>query len=778
MVKRPAVYPALALMFGILFTATGRMIFLLPVIVMVAGLILMPCRSHEKRCRASLIIFTVMMTAFGMIRCLIDSGRIDRAMAYKGNGEIRGYVKQRYENDDGVSLLIRDAEADGTDLLNVSVKTDETPALPGDYVKIRGKRLLFDSAKCDGMFDAASYHRNRLESCHLRKAYVTVLKRPGVSVKRLLFRFRTGMSNVFESSLPGEEGPLLTSMLLGDRSSLDDETYDLFRMAGIIHLLAISGTHISVIANGAYRCARIRGGIISGGIISSLIAIIYGSICGGSAATDRAVIMFIFMVSAVILKKRYDMVSAMAVALSIELSLRPLMIRDTGLILSYTAVCLVNLTAGPASRSYIRKKRMLWEKKIRTGHGLSYKPSMKDRIISGFIGALVMELSLFPVTAYFFHEAPLFAFLLNLFLIPMFPLLITSGLAAGIFNLFIPAKVLFMPCHFMLYLMEALADKTLLLPGARLVTGAVYVIILMLSYVLVAAFIHVMKSGFRWRHLIILVFSAALVFIPVRNEDRIDFLDVGQGDGIFISESGTSVMVDGGSSDVSSVGRYRIIPYLKYHGIWEVDYWIVSHVDNDHISGLKEALEGGYKIRNMVVAKTIPPDDEWEDLRSLAEKKGVKISYALPGDAIRFTGGSISFIYPGENTASSDRNDMCLSFIYDSGNIRALFTGDLSEKAEKDLLSRYRIRNIDVMKAGHHGSDSSNCMELLRAAAPRIAVISAGKNNPYGHPGKEALERFSEINAVSVCTMDKGSIRIRTGVKTPVAEPYKKRSQN
>lgn len=772
MVKRPAVYPALALMFAILFTATGRIIFILPVIAVIAGLLLMPCRPREKRSRVSLIIFTVMIAVFGMIRCFLDSKRIDRAISYKGYGEIRGYVKQRYDSDDGVSLIVKDAKADGTDLLNVSVKTYETPALPGDYVKVRGRRTLFEPAKCDGMFDARTYHRNRMESCIIRKADVTVLYRPGLSFRRLFFRFRTRMTGVFESALPGEEGPLLSSMLLGDKSSLDDETYDLFRMAGIIHLLAISGTHISVIAKGAYKCVRLRGGIISGGIISSLIAVIYGSICGGSAATDRAVIMFILMVSAVTMKKRYDMVSAMAVALSLELLINPLMIGDTGLILSYTAVCLVNLIAGPVSYAYIKKKRTLWEKKIRTEHGLSYTPSIKDRIISGFIGALVMELSLFPVTAYFFHEVPTFVFLLNLFLIPMFPLLIICGFAAGLINLFIPFKFLFMPCHFMLYLMEASADKTLLLPGARLVTGAVYVMILILSYVLAAVFIYVMKSGFRWRYMLILVFSAALVFIPVRNEDRIDFLDVGQGDGIFIRESGTSVMVDGGSSDVSSVGKYRIIPYLKYHSIGRVDYWIVSHVDNDHISGLKEALEGGYKIRNLVVAKNIPDDDDWVALRSLAEKRGVKISYALPGDAIRFDGGSINFIYPAANTSASDRNDLCLSFIYDTGNMRALFTGDLSEKAEKDLLSRYRIKNIDVIKAGHHGSDGSNCMELLRAAAPEIAVISAGINNRYGHPGRETLKRFSEINALSICTMDHGSIRIKTGGKTPVAEPY------
>ena len=123
---------------------------------------------------------------------------------------------------------------------------------------------------------------------------------------------------------------------------------------------------------------------------------------------------------------------------------------------------------------------------------------------------------------------------------------------------------------------------------------------------------------------------------PAQSSWEADLLDVGQGDGIYLAlGDGTSAFIDGGSSDVSKVGTYRILPFLKYRGIRQIDYWFVSHCDADHINGLSEAVQEGYPIRNLVVSKYMPDDAAWKKLKTLVKKRGIPILYMKPGDTIR-----------------------------------------------------------------------------------------------------------------------------------------------
>ncbi|MFQ8879144.1 MAG: ComEC/Rec2 family competence protein [Roseburia hominis] len=150
------------------------------------------------------------------------------------------------------------------------------------------------------------------------------------------------------------------------------------------------------------------------------------------------------------------------------------------------------------------------------------------------------------------------------------------------------------------------------------------------------------------------VFLAALLLlavlgVPRSGEAELDMLDVGQGDGCYLqTKEGYHLFVDGGSSNVGKVGTYRILPFLKYKGVKKIDCWVVSHTDEDHISGLREILSSGYPVEYLAVAEQMPRDENWEELEALAEDAGAKVVWLGRGDIWHFGKATFTALHPGE----------------------------------------------------------------------------------------------------------------------------------
>ena len=266
---------------------------------------------------------------------------------------------------------------------------------------------------------------------------------------------------------------------------------------------------------------------------------------------------------------------------------------------------------------------------------------------------------------------------------------------------------------------------------------------------------------------------------------RVVCMDVGQGDGILIrSGGGTNIMIDGGSSDNGQVGEYVIAPVLRYYGAAHIDYAIVTHGDNDHVSGLKYLLET--KNTGVVIDNIILPmygaQESLEEIKTAAEQAGVNIMYMKSGDVLSVQRGvlfktdgrdmakiSLSFLYPGSETGINDVNELSAVVRLDHQGYRMLFTGDLGEAGEKLLLEHGIDVDADVLKVGHHGSRYSSSEVFLDAVAPKIAVISAGKDNRYGHPHGETLDRLKTHGVGIFCTIECGAVSVtidRGGLKT------------
>lgn len=384
-----------------------------------------------------------------------------------------------------------------------------------------------------------------------------------------------------------------------------------------------------------------------------------------------------------------------------------------------------------------------------------------------------MQLMTLPAVLYHFFQIPLYGIFLNLVAVPLMGIVVASG-AAGILCGSVSVRAGRFAAgsgHAVLRLYDCLCTWWGYLPGSNLILGqpkpwqaAVYVGIL-------AASLQMWKKGRLCSFLIFLAVGLAVLKPGPAQGMEVTFLDVGQGDGICIRTRDKTVLVDGGSSDQRRLGENRLEPFLKSKGIGFVDYAIVSHGDQDHISGLVELMERKkIIIGHLILPKAGRGDEIYEQLRQLAVSQGGRVSWMERGDCLE--AGAIKFqcLYPekeqSQQTKEKDRNEHSLVLKVDYQDFHMLLTGDMSEAGEKRVLNQQNgLEEIQVLKVAHHGSGYSTTRPWIKALNPQWAVISYGENNRYGHPGQKVLDNLSEEKVHIYETGRSGAIGLRTDGK-------------
>lgn len=254
-----------------------------------------------------------------------------------------------------------------------------------------------------------------------------------------------------------------------------------------------------------------------------------------------------------------------------------------------------------------------------------------------------------------------------------------------------------------------------------------------------------------------------LSYSPKTNEALITMLDVGQGDGLLIEmPSGENMMIDGGSSDNDELAKYTLEPFFRYKGINHVDIWAVTHMDSDHTSGLIDLLSRA-RINRITIGTLILSDiadkSVYNELLFYSDVYE-NVIFMSRNQSLSFDDMLFTCLNPVKNSGGLDgANDYSLVFKMTYKEFDMLFTGDISERIEKELVN---ISDCDVLKVAHHGSKNSSSEEFLNIVSPKIAVISAGQRNTYGHPHLETIERLKECGAGILCTKDTGAIIIST----------------
>ena len=359
------------------------------------------------------------------------------------------------------------------------------------------------------------------------------------------------------------------------------------------------------------------------------------------------------------------------------------------------------------------------------------------------------------------------------------------------------------PAHYMLLGYEKVSLFLQNLPGADVVTGCpelwkclvYYAGLFMMVYMSGRSFLLPQKIGNSTIYAIVFSITMVLILIllvfrPENSGLNVSFIDVGQGLSIYIEADGRHILADGGSSNVKSVGKYRIEPFLLWSGVKEIDYCFVSHTDEDHISGIRELMEEGrIKIDTLVVGVNYEED---EPLIALAHEKGIKVIKVEAGDIINNNvdlfsdkvvdnSGDLSMrvLSPDSGFIYEDKNQASLVAEFEYGNLSMLFTGDSDMYAESEYVSHLSGDKINILQCPHHGSKYSSSELLLETIRPDITIISCSKNNVYGHPARETLERLVAVGSRCYITSQDGMVTVKyDGDNTFTVDCYKISNRN
>lgn len=647
--------------------------------------------------------------------------------------------------------------------LNPIEKTQHEPNM-GSRVRVAGETESFQGALNPGEFDYRSYML--LEGYDFFLNSGTVLWNDNNNtVNEFLYRIRKRLEGVLENSLPSGEAGIMKAMLLGNKEGLEPESKELYRINGIAHILAISGLHISLLGMGLFRILNRCGLPLKITVpICIVFLFLYGQMTGMSSSAFRAVIMFTLQLSARFLLRSYDMLTAVSVAAAIVTAVAPLSLFQTGFQLSFGAVLGIALITPRFPR-------------------ISFGPGR------AFLASLSVQLMTLPVLLTSYYEFPLYSLLLNLIIIPLMSVAAGSGLLAILLGLFFPAAgcAAALPALCVLKLYEFLCIGICHMPFYTFIVGCpepwkavVYYFLLGLGIAVAGKRKDQKKKGISggqkiafvlWGSAVMLLFTAA-----PPGKLQISILDVGQGDAICIrAPDGTTILVDGGSSSKKNVGTKSLLPWLKYQGIKTVDYIFLSHMDEDHISGIEELMlkqeerTCGVNFLRLVVPPSAKDEEAWKRISAAAARGKTKLYEMKRFDRIEAAGLTIACLYPetAEAKVKGNAGSMVLSLTY--GEFDMLLTGDLEGEGEKALcqyLSQLeqsgKGKDYEVLKVAHHGSKNSTQTELLSLLRAEIALISCGKDNRYGHPHRETTDRLKQAGMEWCATMGEGALMIET----------------
>lgn len=683
----------------------------------------------------------------------------------------------------------------------------------GDYICMSGTVSVPDSATNPGTFDQYIYLKNKGYYLCISNGTIESGNHRPYSIEGFLYGIKNRCTKIIDNSFDSESAGIVKAMLVADKSTLDKNIKKLYSENGIAHIMAISGVHVAIIGMTLYGFLRkLRIGRLISGTFSIAIIVLYGIMTGMSSSTERAVIMLILSIAAEYFGRKTDAPTSMGFAMIIMALGNPYVILDAGFQLSFAAITGVTVVA-PQLRKLLRMfKRFIKEADEKKKQKHKKIMSLRKMIIK-LIDALVVGIASFitttPVIIYYYYQFPPYSILINLIVIPLVSLIVGGSILVVLTGLFFTgaAVVMTYPVRLILFGYKYLCIFASGLPGASVLVGHIsigMVFVYYLSVVLIFAILRMIRIGKTERGgPILYLMLATVLFLTVVYEVysydkslKIVYMDVGQGDGVLLRTSGHGgILIDGGSSSNKRVGEYVMVPVLKYYGVSEVEYAFVSHGDVDHVSGLEYLLneeQSGVHVVNLVLPE-YGDHDALQELKSEATANNVNIIYMKPGDNITYNHQhaetiNIECLYPDEEAGQGVLDTNNLSMILKTtitwdvreadienlnkssdsdASLSLLFVGDAGIAAEKRLIELYEKNSLgeisdsiacDILKVGHHGSRNSSGSDFLKRVSAMYGIISCGKDNRYGHPHAETLERLKMADTKYMTTREHGAI--------------------
>lgn len=639
-------------------------------------------------------------------------------------------------------------------LLKVYSKRD-IPLLPGSYVRFSGVLNLPGQSRNPGQFDYSEYLANQEIFCVVECDETNVELAGGRGLRYLMAKGREKVALSLEM-LPERERGLLMGLLFGDTSMIPSEEMEGYRRAGVVHLFAVSGFNVVFVLGTAWFILGFFKPAPFARLFWALpILLGYYFLVGWTASIVRASLMAFLALFALAMGKKNNIYTSLALSYLIILLISPGELFSAGFQLSFI-----------------------------TTFGIVYLTPLLDKYGMGKILGVTCAAQLFsmPLTAFYFYQISLAGPLLNIIAALVSGIVTVLGLVGCLMVWLIPALCypFFLIAGFLMYYLS----EIILWWGGRtwavlnVAAPSLPVIVIIYFVLLAGPFLlrfpvyarlfkpYAKKAGLIFSGLIFLYFC-----FPGNPEMEVVFLDVGQGDSIFIrTPRGKTMLVDGGGTPGSDyqVGKMTVSPYLRYRGLNKIDIMLFSHNHADHIEGLTEIIPD-YKIGTLIM----PPKEGGNPMEArileLCRQKKIPVLEAAAGQQINLDENVlIEILNPPANDQSMGNNhSLVLRIVF--GETEWLLTGDAENEALDKMLERKRNLRADLMKIPHHGSITSYNERFYEAVNPGAVVVSVGRNF-FNQPHPNVLKYFQTNRIPLYSTLDSGAVITKSdGIKLKIS---------
>ena len=400
--------------------------------------------------------------------------------------------------------------------------------------------------------------------------------------------------------------------------------------------------------------------------------------------------------------------------------------------------------------------------------------------------SIAVQIVIMPVMIYSYKTMSLTFIISNILTSGLIGIIIILGFIIAFSSLFLPLdliKIVGIPYNMLINILLKTTQITSQLPFSKIYVKTPFFYQIICYYILAFYLINAKKFKLnqddnvikrKQKNLVNKIVAILLVVMLIGeltdilpNNLQIYFIDVGQGDStLIVTPQRKTILIDGGGSTEEDVGKDILLPYLLSRRVKKIDYIICSHFDTDHVGGILYLLKE-IKVNKVIIGEQFEKNENYEEFKRIVKSKKIYVKIVKEGEKINIENNLyFDILWPSstEKVSKNTINNNALVCKLNYKEFTMLFTGDIEEETEKILVSKYQNTNVlksTILKVGHHGSKTSSTNAFIQAVNPQIALIGVGKNNSFGHPNKEVIERIQKLGTKIYRTDEMGEIMIQ-----------------
>ncbi|MCI8619003.1 MAG: DNA internalization-related competence protein ComEC/Rec2 [Oscillospiraceae bacterium] len=613
---------------------------------------------------------------------------------------------------------------------------DET-LQPGDQLTLQAKLRL----TAEGGGSEPTYHRTK-------GIFLLGYARGQVKVQpagKTPFRYypavlRKAVNTLLQTLFSADTAPFAKALLLGDKSGLGYAMRNEMSIAGLSHIVAVSGMHVTILFG---MLQLLTGRRRRSALLGVPLLFLFAAVAGFTPSVTRAVIMLCLMLLAQTLRRDYDPATALSTAAFLLLAVNPMVIASISFQLSVGALTGIFLVSGRIHRFLV-------------GESENFLRRALSSSVAASCGAMLFTA---PLVAAYFGTVSLVGIFTNVLCFWAISACFCGIAVSCVLGaVWLPAGKLAAwcvgwLCRYILMVARAAAG----FPFAAMYTQSIYTTLFLIAFYMLLGVFALQKCRkkkiFASCAALLLLLCTGLSWLePTLDRMRVTAIDVGQGQCILLQTRDCNFLVDCGGSYGEEAGEMAARLLLS-QGIFRLDGLILTHYDADHAGGIPQLLS---RISCDAVYLPDTEDAMRERVVSAAEKS--KLVFVTQDLIIDSKTAKLQIFAP---VSEKSGNESCITVLFTAAKCDTLITGDLGTEEENRLLAQKNLPDLEILIVGHHGSATSTGYRLLKRLCPEIAVISVGANNRYGHPAGEVLQRLYEAGCEILRTDQDGTILIR-----------------